>query len=73
MPAMDDAGGSTERGSFAPTSHGGDEGIAGEPGVSDQCGERGPRSELLVAVVLVLVLLLSAVGAVLVLLETKVQ
>lgn len=64
---MGDAGGGTEGGSFAPASHGGDEGVAGEPGVSDQRGERGPRGELLlVAVVLVLliVLLLGVVGAV---------
>ena len=39
-------GGSTEGGSLAPAGDGGHEGVAGKPGVSDQCGERGPRGEL---------------------------
>ena len=53
IQSVDDAGGSAKGRGLPPASDERDEGVAGEPGVSDQCGERGPRGELVVVVVMV--------------------
>lgn len=55
---VDDAGGSTQGGSFAPASDWGHERAAREPGVSDQCGQRGPCGGFVAVVVVVAVVLL---------------